>query len=54
MKKFLNLQEIRGCMLNNILHGKANKIVYVLRRICLLYGAIVGQMTEVRGIGRRT
>ena len=32
---------------------KANWICRILRRNCLLHGAIEGQMTEVKGVGRR-
>ena len=32
---------------------KANWIGHILRRYCLLHNAIEGQMTEVKGIGRR-
>jgi hypothetical protein len=39
--------------LNNILCRKANWIVYILRRNCLLHDAIEEQMTEVKGAGRR-
>ena len=36
--------------LNTILCRKANRIGHILRINCLLYDAIEGQMTEVRGI----
>jgi hypothetical protein len=41
-------------LLNNILRRKANWIGHILRRNCLLPDAIEGQMTEVKGVGRRT
>ena len=40
-------------LLNNILHRKVNWIGHILRRNCLFYDAIEGQMTEVKGVGRR-
>ena len=40
-------------LLNNILRRKTNWIGYILRRNCLLYYAIEGQMTGVKGVGRR-
>ena len=40
-------------LLNNILCRKVNWIGHILRRNCLFYDAIVGQMTEVKGVGRR-
>ena len=40
--------------LNNILHRKANRIGYILRRNCLLQDAIKGEMTVAKGIGQRT
>ena len=39
--------------LNDILRRKANWIGHILRRNCLLHNAIEGQMTEVKGVGRR-
>jgi hypothetical protein len=41
-------------LLNNILRRNANWIGHILRRSCLLHDAIEGQMTEVKGVGRRT
>jgi hypothetical protein len=38
---------------NNILRRKAIWIGHILRRNCLLHDAIEGQMTEVKGVGRR-
>ena len=40
-------------LLNNILRRKANWIGHILRRNCFLDDAIEGQMTEVKGVGRR-
>ena len=40
-------------LLNSILRRKANYIGQILRRNCLLHDAIEGQMTEVKGVGRR-
>ena len=40
--------------LKNILRRKANWIGHILRRNCLLHEAIEGQMTEEKGVGRRT
>ena len=37
-----------------ILHRKANWISHILRRNCLLHDVIKGEMTEVKGVGRRT
>ena len=37
----------------NILSKKSNCIAYSLRENCLLHDAIEGQMTEVKGVGRR-
>ena len=39
--------------LNDILRRKVNWIGHILRRNCLLHDAIEGQMTEVKGVGRR-
>ena len=41
-------------LLNNILPRKANWIGHNPRSNCLLHEAIEGQMTEVKGVGRRT
>ena len=38
----------------NILRRKANWICHILRINCLLHDVIEGQMTEVKGVGRRT
>ena len=40
-------------LLNNILRRKANWIGNILRRNCVLHGAIEGQMAEVKEVGRR-
>ena len=40
-------------LLNNILRRKANWIGHFLRKNCLIHDAIEGQMTEVKGVGRR-
>jgi hypothetical protein len=40
-------------LLNNILGRKANWIGHILRRNCLPHGAIEGQMTAVKRVGRR-
>ena len=40
-------------LLNNILRRKANCIGHILRRNCLLHDVIKGQMTQVKGVGRR-
>ena len=39
--------------LSNMLRRKANWIGRILRRNCLLHDATEGQMTEVKGVGRR-
>ena len=39
-------------LLSNILRRKANLIGHILRRNCLVYDAIEGQMMEVKGVGR--
>ena len=40
-------------LLNNIIRRKANWIGNILRRYCLLHDAIEGQMSKVKGVGRR-
>ena len=40
-------------LMNNILCRIANWIGHILRRNCLLHDAIEGQITEVKGVGRR-
>jgi hypothetical protein len=41
-------------LINNILRRKANWIGHILRKNCLLHDVIEGQMTEEKGVGRRT
>ena len=43
----------KRAVLNNILRRKANWIGHILRRNCPLHNVIEGQMTEVKGVGRR-
>ena len=38
---------------NNILRRKANSIGHILRINCFFHDAIEGQMTQVKGVGRR-
>ena len=40
-------------LLNNILRRKPNWIGHILRINYLLHDAIEGQMTEMKGVGRR-
>ena len=40
-------------LLNNILCRKANWIGHILRRNCFLHNVIEGQMTKVKGVGKR-
>ena len=40
-------------LLNNILQREEDWISHILRRNCLLHDVIEGQMTEVKGVGRR-
>ena len=40
-------------LLNNILRRKVNSIDHILRRNCFLCDVIEGQMTKVKGIGKR-
>ena len=40
-------------ILNNFIRIKINWICHIVRRYCLLHDAIEGQMTEVKGVGRR-
>ena len=40
-------------LLENILRRKSYWISHILRTNCLLYDAIEGQMTELKGVGRR-
>ena len=53
MNKFLKETGEKSTLLGNILCRKANWIGHILRRNCLLQDVIEGQMTEVKGIGRR-
>ena len=46
--------EEKRTVLYNILRRKGNWIGHILRRNCLLHDANEGQMTEVKGVGRRT
>ena len=50
---YMDCIEEKRTLLNNILRGKANWIGHILRRNFLLHDAIEGQMTEVKGVGRR-
>ena len=43
----------KRALLNNFQRRKVNWIGHILRRNCLLHGAIEGQMTEVKEVGRR-
>jgi hypothetical protein len=55
-EKVSNEQERIGekrTLLNSVLRRNANWIGHILRRNCLLHDAIEGQMTEVKGVGRR-
>jgi hypothetical protein len=45
--------ERKGEKKNNILRRKANLIGHILTRNCLLHDVIEGQMTEVKGVGRK-
>ena len=47
-----SIGEKRTC-LNTILCRKANWIGLILRGNCLLHDATEGQMTEVKGVGKR-
>ena len=53
-KQVLDLIGEKRTLINNILLTKANWIGHILRRNCLFHDAIEGQMTEVKGVGRRT
>ena len=52
-KQVLDREGEKRTLLNNILRRKANWIGHILRRNCLLHDAIEGQMTKVKGVGRR-
>jgi hypothetical protein len=43
----------KSTLLYNILRRNANWIGHFLRRNCFLHDAIEGQMTELKGVGRR-
>ena len=43
----------KRALVNNILRRKHNWIGYILRRNCLLHESIEGQITEMKGGGRR-
>jgi hypothetical protein len=45
--------EEKRALLNNILRVEANWIGHILRRNCLLHDAIEGQITGVKGVGKR-
>jgi hypothetical protein len=50
---FLKRKGQKMTLLNNILRRKLNRIDHILRRNCLLHYDNDGQMTEVKGVGRR-
>jgi hypothetical protein len=52
-EQVLNRIGKKRTLLNKILRRKPNWIGHILRRNCLLHDAISGQMTEVKGEGRR-
>ena len=52
-EQVLELIEQKRRLLNNIPCRKANFIGHILRRNCLLHCAIEGQMTTMKGVGRR-
>ena len=52
-EEVLDLIGEKRTLLNIILRRKANWIGHILRRNCLLHEIIEGQMTEVKGVGRR-
>ena len=52
-EQVLGLIGEKRTLINNILRRKANWIGHILRRNCLLYDAIEGQMMDVKGIRRR-
>jgi hypothetical protein len=47
------IEEKRTLLHISILRRRANWISHILKRNCLLYEAIEGQMTEVKGTVRR-
>ena len=52
IEQILKLTGEKRTLLNNILRRKANWIGHILRRNCLLHDN-EGEMTEVKGVGRR-
>ena len=52
-EEFLECKGENRILLNNVLLRKTHWVGYILRINCLLHDAIEGQMTEVKGIGRR-
>ena len=52
-EQILNRIGEKRTILHNILRRKANWIGHILRKNCLLHDAIEGQMTELKGVGRR-
>ena len=52
-EQVLDLKGEKRTFINNIQGTKANWIVHILRRNCLLLDDIEGQMMEVKGVGRR-
>jgi hypothetical protein len=52
-EEFLERIGEKRTLLNNILRRKAIWIGHILRRNCLIRDAIEGQMTELKGVGRR-
>ena len=49
----VQVQGKKRTLTNNILRRQINCIGHILRRNYLLHDAIEGQMTEVKGVGRR-
>ena len=52
-EQMLGLIGDKKTLLNNIVCRKSNCIARILRTNCLLHDAIEGQMTEMKGVGRR-
>ena len=50
---FYNNSYTKRALLNNILRRKANWIGYIRRRNCFFHDVIEGQMTKVKGVGRK-
>ena len=40
-------------LVNDILRRNASWIGHILRKNCLLHDSVEGQMTEIKGVGRR-